>query len=122
MTDIGIELDDSNTSRLLKSLVIEAKKDQEITDDERMLVKEIEKLLWDIENDVELLMDDKHPNLFGELQDMLLDVLEKARIVANKDGKITKDEENLLNVIGGFVSTEGVLDLLDQFVAMFSEE
>lgn len=121
MTDISIDLEDRNTSRLLKSLVVEAKQDQAISEDERVLVKEIEKLLWDIENDIEVLMESSHPDILGQLRDMLLEVFEEARKIANKDGKITEEEENLLTVIGSYIRTDGLVNLMDQYTAMFKE-
>ena len=121
MTDIDIDLDDSNTSKLLRALVVEAKQDQKITEDERVLVKEIEKLLWDIENDIELLMEASNPDLLDKLRDMLLKVFDEARKIANMDGKITEEEENLLTVIGSYIRTDGLVNLMEQFTTMFKE-
>lgn len=121
MADIGIDLDDSNTSKLLRSLVMEAKQDQIITEDERVLVKEIEKLLWDIENDIEILMGSSEPDILDRLRDMLLEVFDEARKIANTDDKITDEEENLLTVIGSYIRTDGLVNLMDQFTGMFKE-
>lgn len=116
------EIIDNNAVKLLHNIVKEAKSDGVLTDDEKDIIKEIERHLWDVENDVEVMLEageKSTPEIMDEIREMLQEVLKKAEEVANADGQITADEKSLLDTLSNFIHSDNVSGLLSEYLEMF---
>ena len=110
-----VEEIEAKTSSMFEKLVATAKEDAKISEDEKAIIDHIEKMLWDVESEIELVIENESIDDLGfqeELGKMLVEILDKAEAIANEDGEISDDEKSLLQKIRDIISGEGLSRLL----------
>ncbi|MHA2503827.1 MAG: hypothetical protein ACXAE3_13285 [Candidatus Kariarchaeaceae archaeon] len=107
--------------KLLQRIVGEAKKDGILTDDEKQIIDIIQRHLWDVENEIELLVESgkNTPEMVEELTKMMHTIVLKAEEVANEDGQITEDEKSLLDTLDSYITSGRSTELLIEYINKF---
>jgi sugar-specific transcriptional regulator TrmB len=107
-----VEEIEEKTSAMLKKLISTAKQDDVVTEDEKNIINHIEKMLWDVESEIELVIDESPEKFQDALAEMLKEILDKAKEIAGEDGHISDDERELIDKIKEYINKQGLNDFI----------